>query len=179
MASKRPRPAKSELSPADRELFLEACAGVVALEDRHLAPRPAPPSSARAVAKILARQTPAPAPLLVEVEGERYHARAVGVSLQQVAELSAGKRHVAARLDLHGKKEAQAVEALREFLARALPGQCLLIIHGKGLRSGGLSILRDATIAELMGPSSGMVHAFATAAPKDGGEGATYVLVKR
>lgn len=179
MASKRPRPPKQDLSPADRELFLEACAGVVTLEDRHLAPRPPPPSNARASAQILARQAPPPVPLRVEVEGDRYHARASGVSLQQVAELSAGKRHVAARLDLHGKKEAEAVEALRDFLARALPGQCLLVIHGKGLRSGGLSILRDATIAELMGPSSGLIHAFATAAAKDGGEGATYVLVKR
>lgn len=179
MASKRPRPPRQDLSPQDRDLFLEACAGVVALEDRHLAPRPPQPTGARAVAQLLARQTPAPAPLLVEVEGERYSARAEGVSLQQVAELASGRRHIAARLDLHGKKEAQAVEALREFLAQALPGQCLLVIHGKGLRSGGLSILRDATIAELMGPSSGLVHAFATAAPKDGGEGATYVLVRR
>jgi DNA-nicking Smr family endonuclease len=72
-----------------------------------------------------------------------------------------------------------AADAIRGFLARQLGGQCVLLIHGKGLHSGGISVLREATVAELMGPSSGMVHAFATAVPRDGGEGATYVLVKR
>lgn len=176
MAPKRPRPKKVEVSPQDREMFLDAVSGTVALSDsaRALAPRPAPP---RAI--VVDRGPPPTAKLLVDLEGERYRGRADGVSKAQVAELAAGKRHVAATLDLHGKTAAEAAEAVRGFLMRQLAGQCVLIIHGKGLHSGGLSILREAVVQELLGPSSGMVQAFATAAAKDGGEGATYVVVKR
>ncbi len=158
-------------------MFLDAVSGAVALSDsaRALAPRPVPPP--RAV--VVDRGPPPAVKLLVEVEGERYRARADGVSKAQVAELAAGKRHVGATLDLHGKTGEESAEAVRAFLMRQLAGQCVLIIHGKGLHSGGISVLREATVQELLGPSSGMVQAFATATPRDGGEGATYVLVKR
>ena len=179
MASKRPRPPRQDVSPQERDLFLEAVEGTVTLGDRQLAPLPPRRTSARAVAVILDRGPPPPAPLFVEMEGDRYRVRAAGVSKAQVAELASGKVHVAATLDLHGLTAVNAAEATRGFLGRALAGQCVLVIHGKGLHSGGLSVLRDAVVAELMGPSSGMVHAFATAVAKDGGEGATYVLVKR
>ncbi|MEZ4359086.1 MAG: Smr/MutS family protein [Kofleriaceae bacterium] len=174
MASKRTRPPRNELSPAERELFLDAVSGAVALADRQLAP-PAP----RPRAVKLAPPTPPPAQLLVELAGERYRARAAGVSKAQVAELAAGKRHIHGRLDLHGRSAAEAAEVVRNYLGGRLSGECVLIIHGKGLHSEGLSVLRDATVQELLGPSSGMVQAFATAQPRDGGEGATYVLVKR
>lgn len=176
MAPKRPRPIRNDVSPQERELFLDAINGTVALPDaaRALAPKPPPPKRAVAVD----RGPPPEAKLLFEVEGERYRVRADGVSKAQVAELAAGKRHVTASLDLHGKTSEEGAEAIRGFLMKQLGGQCVLIIHGKGLHSGGVSVLRDATVAELMGPSSGMVHAFATAAAKDGGEGATYVLVR-
>lgn len=176
MASKRPRPPRQDVSPEERDLFLDAVAGAVALGDRHLAPLPAPRTSARASAVLLARDLPPVEQLMVEVEGERYRARAQGVSKAQVSELAAGKRHIAATLDLHGKNATEAAEAVRGFLSRALSGQCVLIIHGKGLHSDGVGVLRNATLGELMGPSSGLVHAFSTAVAKDGGEGATYVV---
>ncbi len=176
MAPKRPRPNRSELSPQDRELFLTAINGTVALSDsvRVLAPLPVPPPRVVAVDR-----TPPPSKLHAEVNGDRYQGRAAGVSKSQLAELAAGKRHVAAQIDLHGKTAVEGAEAVRMFLQRQLSGLCVLLIHGKGLHSGGLAVLRDAVIEELMGPSSGMVQAFATAMPKDGGEGATYVMVKR
>ncbi len=176
MAPKRPRPNRNDVSPQDRELFLGAIDGTVAFSDsaRALAPKPVPPKRAVAVD----RGPPPESKLFVEMDAERYRGRGEGVSKAQVAELAAGNRHVTASLDLHGKKAEEAAEAIRGFLRKQLAGQCVLIIHGKGLHSGGVSILRDATVSELLGPSSGMVHAFATAAAKDGGEGATYVLVR-
>jgi DNA-nicking Smr family endonuclease len=175
MAPKRPRPPRNDVSPQDQALFLDAVQGAVTLDDRVLAPRPVTPP--RVV--VVDRGPPPPAPLFVDMEGERYRVRGAGVSKAQLAELAAGKRHVAATLDLHGKTADEAVELVRAFLLRQLAGQCVLIVHGKGLHSGGLSVLRNATIGELMGPSSGLIHGFATAAAKDGGEGATYVWVKR
>jgi DNA-nicking Smr family endonuclease len=176
MAPKRPRPPRNDVSPQEQALFLDAVQGVVALGDRTLAPRPVPPPQ-RVV--VIDRGPPPQAPLFVDMEGERYRVRAAGVSKAQIAELAAGKRHVAATLDLHGKTADEAVDLVRAFLQRQLAGQCVLLVHGKGLHSGGLSVLRNATIGELMGASSGMIHGFATAAAKDGGEGATYVWVKR
>jgi DNA-nicking Smr family endonuclease len=176
MAPKRPRPKRADISPQEREMFLDAISGTVALSAsaRALAPKPlAPP------AIVIERGPPPTAKLLVETEGERYRGRADGVSKAQVSELAAGKRHVTAQLDLHGKTAIEGADAVRAFLMKQLAGQCVLIIHGKGLHSGGLAVLREATINELLGPSSGMVQAFATAVAKDGGEGATYVLVKR
>lgn len=158
-------------------MFLDAVSGTVALSDsaRVLAPRPVPPP--RAI--VVDRGPPPTAKLTVELDGERYRGRAEGVSKAQLAELAAGKRHVGATLDLHGKKAEEGAEAVRAFLMKQLAGQCVLLIHGKGLHSGGLAVLREAVMQELLGPSSGMVQAFATAMAKDGGEGATYVLVKR
>ena len=54
--------------------------------------------------------------------------------------------------------------------------RCVLIIHGRGLHSEHGAPLREAVLAELLGPLSGFVHALATAAPADGGEGATYLV---
>jgi DNA-nicking Smr family endonuclease len=175
MAPKRPRPPRTELSPQDQALFFDAISGAVALADRQLAPRPA----ARPRLQSVDRGPPAQVALIVESEGDRYRARAPGVSKTQLAELAAGRRHVAATIDLHGKTAAEAAVAVRAFLGRQFDGQVVLIIHGKGLHSGGISVLRTATVEELMGPCSGMLQAFATAVAKDGGEGATYVLVKR
>lgn len=176
MATKRPRPKRADISPQERDLFLEAISGTVALSDsaRALAPRPVPPP-----AIVIERGPPPAAKLTVEMEGDRYRGRADGVSKAQLAELAAGKRHVVASLDLHGRTADEGAEVVRAFLMKQSAGQCVLIIHGKGLHSGGLSVLREATHAELLGASSGMVQAFATAVARDGGEGATYVLVKR
>jgi DNA-nicking Smr family endonuclease len=51
-------------------------------------------------------------------------------------------------------------------------------VHGKGTHSEHGAPLREAVLAELLGPLSGFVHALSTAAQSDGGEGATYVVVR-
>jgi DNA-nicking Smr family endonuclease len=54
----------------------------------------------------------------------------------------------------------------------------VLAVHGKGTHSDHGAPLREAVLAELLGALSGCVHAFASAAPGDGGEGATYIMVR-
>ena len=91
-------------------------------------------------------------------------------------------------------------------LSVRLRRRCVLIVHGQGLHStptrdpgpvpgralahpagatrsaGGyvadVAVLRDLVIADLIGKASGLVHAFAPAAPSDGGRGATYVMLR-
>ncbi|MBS1119573.1 MAG: hypothetical protein H6Q90_1801 [Deltaproteobacteria bacterium] len=169
MRSKRPL-----VSPEDQALFLSSIGGTHPLDGRDRVPVPPPaPSKVRVV------EPPPLVKLTVESDGARYAARAPGVSRAQITELRAGKVHAEDTLDLHGDTVERGLHRLREFLlaARQLR-RCVLIVHGKGLHSEHGAPLREAVLGELLGPLSGLVHALATASPTDGGEGATYILLR-
>jgi len=170
MGSKR-----SSVSPEDQALFLDAIGGTKPLPGRDRLPVPPKPASPVRV-EIL----PPTVKLMVEGDGTRYTARAPGVSNSQTAELRSGRIHATVTLDLHGEKIDRAVEKLRTFLVESTRAghRCSLIIHGKGTHSDHGAPLREAVLAELLGECSGLVHALATAAPSDGGEGATYVMLR-
>jgi DNA-nicking Smr family endonuclease len=70
--------------------------------------------------------------------------------------------------------------ALRDYLLRSnrLGRRCVLVVHGKGLHSDQGAPLRETVLHELLGQLSGLVHALATASPADGGEGATYIMLR-
>jgi DNA-nicking Smr family endonuclease len=164
------------VSVEDAALFMDAVkdARPLAARDRVVVPpKPASPI-------VLRDELPPEIKLAVEGDGQRYAARAPGVSLAQVAELRTGKIHLEATLDLHGSTVDVALTSLRQFLveSRRLGRRRVLVIHGKGLHSEHGAPLREAVLAELLGPASGLVHAFASAVPADGGEGATYVVLR-
>ena len=170
MKSRRP-----PVSPEDQALFLAAIDGTVPLDTRDRIPVPPPPPSPVRVVEL-----PPEVKLVIEGDSTRYSARAPGVSKNQVNELRAGKRHVEVTLDLHGETVEAGKQQLREHLmsAQKIGRRCLLVIHGKGTHSEHGAPLREAVLGELLGPLSGLIHAMATAAPSDGGEGATYVLLR-
>lgn len=170
MAGKRP-----VVSPEDQALFLAAIDGAKPLPGRErdrVAVPPPPPSVVRVV------EPPPAVKLSVEGDGRSYTARAPGVSRAQVADLRGGRVHVEETLDLHGETVESGKARLREFVAGARDRRCVLIIHGRGSHSEHGAPLREAVLAELLGPLSGLVHALATAAPADGGEGATYLILR-
>jgi DNA-nicking Smr family endonuclease len=163
------------VSPEDQALFLAAVDGARPLETRDRVPvPPAQPS----IVKV--QTLPAEVKLVVEGDGHRYTARAPGVSHAQVAELRAGRVRTDETLDLHGDTVDAGLARLRELLVRVNRGgrRCILVIHGKGTHSEHGAPLREAVLAELLGPLSGVVHALSTAAAGDGGEGATYVVLR-
>ena len=89
-----------------------------------------------------------------------------------------------ARLDLHGSTQQEAHRDLNGFIERcyARNFRCVLVITGKGLRlsSGEIGVLRRAVPQWLNDqPLRSMILGFSHATPKDGGEGALYVLLKR
>ena len=171
------RSKRSVVSPEDQALFLDAVGGATPLDgsrrDR-LPIVPPPPSPVRVVT------TPAAQSLTVEGDGHRYAARGTGVSRTQVSELRQGKIHVEVTLDLHGETTTSGLARLRTFLDEAsrIGRRCVLVVHGKGLHSERGAPLREAVLGELLGPLSGYIHALSTAAPADGGEGATYVMLR-
>lgn len=171
------RAKRSVLTPEDEALFREAMAGVTPLDSRErdrVNVPPPPPSPVRVVA------LPPEVKLTVDGDSHRYAARSAGVSHAQIAELRAGRVRAEATLDLHGLTVEPAIAQLRKFLlaSRQLGRRCVLVVHGKGTHSEHGAPLREAVLHQLLGPLSGLVHALASATPVDGGEGATYVMLR-
>ena len=163
------------LTPDEEALFLEAMGGVKPLESRDRVNVPPPPPSPVRVVEL-----PPEVKLAVDGDVQRYAARAPGVSHAQIVDLRTGKVRAEATLDLHGSLVAPAMQQLRAFLfeSRKLARRCVLVVHGKGTHSERGAPLREAVLQELLGPLSGFVHALSCAAPSDGGEGATYVMLR-
>ena len=176
------KPRRPLVSAEEQALFLSAIDGTEPLPGRDRVKLPPPPPSPVRVVELAPEIT-----LTVEGDGQRYAARAPGVSRTQIAELRAGKVRAEATLDLHGDTVERGLAHLREFVVGASRiHRCVLVVHGKGLHTSpplrygemGVAPMREAVLAQLLGPLSGYVHALSTAARGDGGEGATYVLLR-
>lgn len=84
-------------------------------------------------------------------------------------------------IDLHGMTLVEAEEALKSFFAEAVRRRsfCVKVIHGRGLRSPNGPVLKEALKTWLQRSYRKRVIAYATAKDRDGGLGATYVLLKQ
>lgn len=152
----------------DDDLFRQAMSGVVPLADRSgviRTPRPIrdtkPPTADRGL----------------EVDGTSGRAR--GVTRSQITALRGGDPSIDQRLDLHGHRAAEARAALEAALGSALESgrRHLLVIHGRGAGSGGDPVLPGVVVEVLRRATE--VLGFCRAAPKNGGDGATSVLLRR
>jgi DNA-nicking Smr family endonuclease len=134
-----------------------------------------------------ARRSPsAPAPAArpafsVERYGEVVAALARGADPRWLDRLRDDRVAPDAELDLHGHTAAAAAVALDAAVARAAAEgrRCLLVVHGRGLRSDAGPVLKEEVIARLQAPPlAGRVVAFATAPAGLGGGGALLVLLR-
>jgi DNA-nicking Smr family endonuclease len=116
-------------------------------------------------------------------DGRRVEGRRLDLPPDALRKLRRGLLPIDARIDLHGKRSADARAEVAAFLRdkRARGERCVLIVHGKGEHSpGGMGVLRGEVAAWLsQSAASEHVAAFATATENDGGEGAIYVLLRR
>jgi len=85
-------------------------------------------------------------------------------------------------LDLHGcTVEAARIEVerfVRQARARGL--RCISVVHGRGLRSAGGPVLKKALLGWIeTGPLRKFVMACASAPRKQGGAGATFLLLRQ
>jgi DNA-nicking Smr family endonuclease len=164
----------------DEHAFAEAMRGA----------RPLPPGHTRVTGEAPAARprgkpaAAAAAPFVVEQVGDTIRGRAPHVAIKQVHELRAGAHAVDARLDLHGRARAEALRDLETFTvaARARGARALLVIHGSGHGSdAGGPVLRPAVwewLASAAAVRAG-VMAFTSARARDGGAGATLILLRR
>jgi DNA-nicking Smr family endonuclease len=123
-------------------------------------------------------------PYLVEESGESITGRAPDVSVKILRALRNGELPIQARLDLHGRLRDEALCGVERFVgaARARGAKIALVIHGRGHNSeAGTAVLRPAVWQWLASPAAARagVMAFASARPRDGGAGATVILLRR
>lgn len=94
--------------------------------------------------------------------------------------LAKGGMAIDGRLDLHGMIQATAQARLTGFIRQAYDREwrCVLIITGKGV--GGQGVLKLEAPRWLNLPTlRPLIVAVTPATPKDGGDGALYVLIRR
>lgn len=99
--------------------------------------------------------------------------------------LRRGEFPIDARLDLHGLRQSEAQERLIRFVVESYESdrRCLLVITGKGNRfypeqeAGILRRMLPVWIG--MAPLAPLILTHSPAKPKDGGEGAFYILLRR
>jgi DNA-nicking Smr family endonuclease len=81
-------------------------------------------------------------------------------------------------IDLHGYRQAEALQALQEFLEDALQRRyrMVLVIHGQGYRSQTEAVLKPLVQRWLAAQS--LVLAWCPAQARDGAAGASYVYLR-
>ena len=105
-----------------------------------------------------------------------------GIDRANAERLKRGLHRIEARLDLHGKTEAEAHHALAAFIHSSSEAgrRCVLIITGRGLGPTGPGVLKRAVPRWLEGVElRRKILAIAPAQPRDGGAGALYLLLRR
>ncbi len=157
--------------------------GAVALEEaaepEEEAPPPPPPKKVKARVRAAPKAAPAPPhPPLPDLDP----VTPAGLDRRTARRLKRGQLAVEARLDLHGRTQEQAHDALREFVqeSRMARRRCVLVITGKGsVASGRGGVLRQMVPRWLNEPALRRHIVAITNAPESsGGAGALYVLLK-
>ena len=180
-------PPERQISRREADLLRHVMADVTPLPGREvvlpaaeaLAEPPPPRPAEQPPAARPASPEPPPAPRLPEIgPGDP-----AGVDKRTAKRLKRGQLAVEARMDLHGLTQEEAHRALSAFVqgSQAAGRRCVLVITGKGLRPDGtVGVLRAAVPHWLNQPDlRERIVAFTHATPRDGGEGALYLLLKR
>ncbi len=179
----------SRLSAEERDLFEEAVSGVQPLaqdvhlpEPRYLRPTPISAREAEALRELDALVT-GKAPFAWRDSEQWLQGSVAGLDPRVLRQLVAGEFTVQGEIDLHGVDSSTARRLVERFLLDAASRRlrCVRIIHGRGRGSpDGIPVIKRQLPRWLSrGPARHWVLAYSSAAPKDGGVGASYVLLRQ
>ena len=163
----------------EREPWPATVDGVTPIPDRENLQPPAPPKTVRR------RKGGAPvegAVFAVQRIGEQIEGKASGADDALLRKLRNGEFPADLRVDLHGLHAPAARRAVHEAVQRtwAQGKRCVLVVHGRGVHSESEPVLKETLVEWLAEPPAGeRVLAFTSARGRDGGVGATYVLLRR
>jgi DNA-nicking Smr family endonuclease len=105
-----------------------------------------------------------------------------GIDRSNAERLKRGLHTIEAQLDLHGMTQAEAHRELVAFItrSRAAGHRCVLVITGRGFGPNGPGVLKSSVPRWLEEPElRSHILAAASAQPRHGGAGATYLLLRR
>ena len=102
-----------------------------------------------------------------------------GIQNNVFKKLKNGQYPIEDRIDLHGLRVHQAMEALKKFLLDSFGEgyRTVLVVHGKGARSDPPAVLKSLVNQWLQ--EIPFILAFHSAQLKEGGSGSTYVMIKK
>ena len=182
MTKRRPVPPEP-VSADDATLFRTAIGPVRELESPAAPParpRPAPRPRQREADEAAALEASHhfPTALDASLYGEVIEYLAEGLSPRVLQRLKRGHYSVQDEIDLHRMTAPEAESALRRFLheCRVEERHCILIVHGKGLRSGPEGPVLKGLVEYWLRRRADVL-AFASAPPAQGGTGAVLVLL--
>lgn len=141
---------------------------------RPKSPPKGPPPTPRPVAT--------PAPKLPPLDPNPAPGAMPGIDKRQSERFRRGQLAIEGKIDLHGRTQMEAHDALLHFIERAFKHgkRQLLVITGKGMTQSKSGILKANVPRWLNEPAfRRLVLAISQARPEHGGEGALYVLLKR
>ena len=176
----------AKLAAPDEDLWHRVAETIKPLKSRSRPPAKAPVEpnestapSATAKASLALQPPRAVKPALPELTT----GASAGIDKRTSQRLGRGQLAIEARLDLHGLTQGEAHDRLAGFIRRAVAAgkRNILVITGKGFKaSGETGVLRQAVPRWLNEPGLRRhIVALRHAQPKDGGEGALYVLLRR
>lgn len=140
-----------------------------------------PPPRAEPKSKPTQAAIPAPAPPIVNRPQSTYWQND-GIDKRTAEKLRKGRLPIEARLDLHGMRQAAAHPRLFQFIRSSHTAglRCVLVITGKGGEGGTRGVLNVNVPRWLSDPTvKPLILSIRPAQPKDGGDGAYYILLRR
>ena len=158
--------------------------GAVALEEMEMPEEetPPPPPPKKIETRTGAAPKAAPAPPRPPTLPDLNPVTPAGLDRRTARRLKRGQLPAEARLDLHGRTQDQAHDALQSFIeeSRMARRRCVLVITGKGsVASGKGGVLRQMVPRWLNEPALRRhIIAITNAPESSGGAGALYVLLK-
>lgn len=155
----------------DRDLWNYVTRGIKAYDSSQ---KPVPAAKVSSRKAMTLRDSPRPYIPEADIPTGKGFDRATETRLRR------GELPLEGRLDLHGMTQTEAQPALQKFIRAAVAQEkrTVLIITGKGQRFEG--VLRHMVPQWLEEPAlSRYIIAITPAAPKDGGNGALYVRLRR
>ncbi|MBF0471199.1 MAG: Smr/MutS family protein [Gammaproteobacteria bacterium] len=177
---------RRRLPATEREIFRQAVKGVTPLRQNIHPPHHHHPPPAKLNHPPLPR-SPSTDNLFSDAveEGQLpttspLHYCGNGVQLRQFQRLSRGDLPIEDRLDLHGLRRDQARQEVSHFIQVSLQRQfrVVLIIHGKGSQTRQQQPLLKSLLSYWLQQLDQLL-AYCPAQPKDGGDGAIYLLLRR
>ncbi len=171
---------------SDEEIFREAMADVREIKEfREIPPKKAPkieplPPPEHDSLEDLRRVVNGEIKIRLSDTGEYIEWIRPDIRKDIVQKLHQGDFSVQDYIDLHGMTLGEAKDALSLFFKEAIKKNlfCIKVIHGRGLRSPGKPVLKEALKKLLQGQFKKWILAYSTARDCDGGLGATYVILK-